>query len=583
MTGDQASRSASEPRGCLALERTGGGRWFSSLLLSLLCVAAPAGASRAETVSPHDSLSEPCASCHTESTWNELREPLQFDHSVTGFALRFGHAGAQCADCHGSLVFSRVGTACADCHEDPHAGNLGQRCETCHAPKGWENRRTIFDLHSATLFPLTGAHQSADCFACHRDEPSLSFASTPTDCFACHREDYLATRQPDHPRSGFSTRCAGCHSTNSWQGAQFGFGPDFDHDIFFPITGAHRGLDCESCHANGFAGTPTTCIGCHQADYDATVDPNHATAGFPTDCESCHDTQSWLGATFDHDQFFALTGAHRGASCESCHADGLYAGTPTDCVACHRQEYDATTEPQHASAGFSTNCQSCHDTSTWEGAVFNHDTVFALTGAHRATDCEACHINDTFAGTPRDCYACHTNDYNGTTDPNHRAAGFPTACEECHDTTNWNNARFDHDQFFRLDGAHARVSCDSCHADGFAGTPTNCFACHATDYEQTTDPNHRAAGFPTTCEDCHDTSDWENADFDHDKFFPISRGPHSRIACAECHVVPNNFQAFECIECHEHNRNDMNDEHDDVAGYIWESLACYSCHPDGRE
>jgi hypothetical protein len=26
----------------------------------------------------------------------------------------------------------------------------------------------------------------------------------------------------------------------------------------------------------------------------------------------------------------------------------------------------------------------------------------------------------------------------------------------------------------------------------------------------------------------------------------------------------------------------MNNEHDDVGGYVYESQACYSCHPDGR-
>ena len=27
----------------------------------------------------------------------------------------------------------------------------------------------------------------------------------------------------------------------------------------------------------------------------------------------------------------------------------------------------------------------------------------------------------------------------------------------------------------------------------------------------------------------------------------------------------------------------MDDEHDGVTGYVYESGACYACHPDGRE
>jgi hypothetical protein len=27
----------------------------------------------------------------------------------------------------------------------------------------------------------------------------------------------------------------------------------------------------------------------------------------------------------------------------------------------------------------------------------------------------------------------------------------------------------------------------------------------------------------------------------------------------------------------------MDDEHDDVGGYVYESTACYTCHPDGEE
>ena len=64
----------------------------------------------------------------------------------------------------------------------------------------------------------------------------------------------------------------------------------------------------------------------------------------------------------------------------------MFAGTPSDCAGCHLGEFQATTEPAHAAAGFSQDCQTCHNVNSWDGATFAH-TAFALTGAHTMADC----------------------------------------------------------------------------------------------------------------------------------------------------------------------------------------------------
>jgi len=688
-------------------------------------VASPAAAQSADN--PHGPLEVSCGECHSVESWTSLREPVIFDHSMTGFPLELGHRAISCLTCHGDLVFSFVATACADCHEDPHEGDLGAGCELCHAPAAWNNRSEIADRHASTLLPLTGAHANADCASCHRLEPPFEFAGTPTDCVVCHGIDYQETTRPNHIQVDFSTNCRVCHGTRTWTEAHLEGGPLFDHSAFFPLVdahaiasceachqtgqfsntpndcfschqadfegttrpdhlaagfptacetchterqwegatfdhdalfrliGAHRTASCESCHQNGqYQGTPRDCASCHQADYNATADPNHRAVGFPTTCKSCHGTSQWEGATFDHDALFRLTGAHRMASCESCHQNGQYQGTPRDCFSCHAADYNATLDPNHLAAGFPTTCEACHGTNQWEGATFDHDTFFQLTGAHRMASCESCHQNGQYQGTPRDCFSCHVADYNATLDPNHLAAGFPTTCEACHGTNQWEGATFDHDTFFQLTGAHRNAPCESCHQNGlYQGTPRDCFSCHATEYNATLDPNHLAAGFPTTCEACHGTNQWEGATFDHDTFFQltgahrtasceschqngqyqgtprdcfschaaeynatddpnhlaagfpttceachgtnrwddatfnhtfdIDRGAHGGLACSECHVVPGNLQVFECILCHEHRQSETNDEHSDVPGYVWDSLACYSCHPTGRD
>src|SRR5664279_5261086 len=69
-------------------------------------------------------------------------------------------------------------------------------------------------------------------------------------------------------------------------------------------------------------------------------------------------------------------------------------------------------------------------------ASFDHSkTKFPLTGNHATLPCVACHVNGNFTSLQTTCVSCHLNDYNGTTDPNHKAAGFPTDCQVCHSTS----------------------------------------------------------------------------------------------------------------------------------------------------
>jgi hypothetical protein len=170
-------------------------------------------------------------------------------------------------------------------------------------------------------------------------------------------------------------------------------------------------------------------------------------------------------------------------------------------------------------------------------------------------------------------------DYNATTDPNHRQAGFPLDCESCHgDAANsWSGAGFNHDRFFPLEGAHRSLDCQECHSSGY-NLPRDCFGCHATDYQGARNPDHVAAGFPSDCELCHFSNHtrWSQANFNHR--FPLN-GPHNRD-CNECHVS-GNFRQFSCTVCHE--RGDTSEDHEDVGGFVYDSQACYSCHPDGRE
>ncbi|MDO9173009.1 MAG: hypothetical protein Q7W29_14380, partial [bacterium] len=73
--------------------------------------------------------------------------------------------------------------------------------------------------------------------------------------------------------------------------------------------------------------------------------------------------------------------------------------------------------------------------------------------------------------------------------------------------------------------------------------------------------------------------------WNHDTLFPIYSGRHDNEwnACVDCHVTPTNYAVFECIFCHEHNRTETDQQHQGESGYVYQSAACFQCHPRGSE
>ncbi len=308
-------------------------------------------------------------------------------------------------------------------------------------------------FHDKTTFRLDGRHAAVACESCHLKGV---YKGTPNQCVDCH----WVRRQDDRFRLQLGSQCEQCHTTTAWTAVRF----DHGATTGMALNGAHRQLSCQSCHKNdNLRSADSACMSCHQKDYQATRSPNHVASGFPTTCEACHrasDT-SFNEGRFDHQASFPLVGPHASLTCATCHANSVFKGTPRDCVGCHRTDYDRTTTPAHAAAGFSTTCETCHrpTDSSFRGAVFNHATVFQLVGTHAQQVCATCHVNNVFKGTPRDCVGCHRTDYDRTTSPAHAAAGFSTNCETCHKPTDssFGGAGFNHASVFPLVG-HARAA-----------------------------------------------------------------------------------------------------------------------------
>jgi len=516
-------------------------------------------------------FSTDCQTCHTTTAWS----PSSFNHNTaTTFPLTGAHIGVTCTQCH-TNGYGAIPTTCVSCHQanfnattNPNhvTANFPTTCETCHTSTAWVP--SSFNHNTSTTFPLQGAHIGLACTQCHTN----GYGAIPTTCVSCHLANYNATTNPNHIAAKFSTDCQTCHNATAWSPSTF----NHSTATTFPLTGAHTGVACATCHTNGYAAIPTTCVSCHLANYNATTNPNHITAKFSTSCETCHSTTAWTPSTFNHSTAttFPLTGAHITVSCVTCHPTG-YTAIPTTCVSCHLANYNATTNPNHITAKFATTCETCHSTTAWVPSTFNHSTAttFPLTGAHISVSCSTCHPTG-YTAIPTTCVSCHLATYNATTNPNHVTAKFPTTCETCHSTTNWTSSTFNHSTSttFPLTGAHIALACAVCHPTNYNAIPTTCVSCHLATYNATTNPNHAAAKFPTTCETCHSTSNWTSSTFNHTSYFPITSGNHN-VSCTTCHTNAANYAVFSCVTsaCH-------GNAHHQNQG----SAGCYSCHPTGR-
>jgi hypothetical protein len=149
-----------------------------------------------------------CGNCHTPGSWSRWR----FDHAKQAhWALTGSHAALKCESCHAVRGASlSLPTACESCHKDRyHQGRLGAvaKCGSCHDASRWSHWR--FDHGHATGYPLTGAHATLKCGACH-SRPNPPNLKLPTQCVECHRRD-------DPHLSSFGPTCERCHTTSNWR------------------------------------------------------------------------------------------------------------------------------------------------------------------------------------------------------------------------------------------------------------------------------------------------------------------------------------------------------------------------------
>lgn len=344
-------------------------------------------------------------------------------------------------------------------------------------------------------------------------------------------------------------KCETCHTSDNSKVP--GKESTFNHSgTKFPLTGAHNGLKCVSCHKDlKFKGTSSECVSCHEDIHNAE---------FGKDCAGCHETSGFTiveDKGFHDRTLFPLNGFHRTVKCSECHnRDGheIWKGTPSQCVSCHYETYLGAKLPDHKSSGFGTDCAKCHSENGFKGS-YNHDnTTFPLTGAHSAVKCSECHGGNVYTNIDSNCKSCHIDDYNNSDSPNHIAAGFPSSCENCHNTNTWVPSSFDHASTgFTLTGGHSKVSCSECHKnDIYAGIQADCISCHQNDFVKTSNPAHSLSNSIPQCETCHSDVSWSQTNYQHTATFALT-GAHQTIDCNTCHGQDfTKKPSSKCYDCH---------------------------------
>jgi len=528
-----------------------------------------------------------CFECHSDHHGRKFDmvrfDEKQFEHGLTGYVLEGSHEVVDCRKCHvpdniedktlkkREMTFLGLDQKCLSCHEDYHQETLSSNdCVSCHNMKSF-SPATEFD-HDDTEFRLAGQHKVLDCAECHekgqrKGKEFQEFNLTEfNDCKSCHEDPH---------RERFSGNCAQCHSEESF--SALSAKGKFDHNVTgFTLKGSHNAIDCFSCHTK--TSNPTTvfkdrkateennCAACHQDAHENK---------FGNDCAKCHTEQSFISMKrmdfFDHTLTdYTLEGKHLEVDCKKCHKKRFSA--PIDYSACNKCHKDYHLG-EFIKNDTPADCIECHTVANgFDYSLFSIEqhqiTAFPLKGAHNATPCYACHVDEkedrwTFRNLGSSCVECHNDLHKGYISEKY----YPEQdCVNCHSNDAWSGIEFDHNLTgWPLDGKHIEVNCRDCHFDvsdssedliqSFSALENKCATCHDNIHEEVF-----AINGETDCVRCHVTANWFPEKFDHNTTaFPLE-GKHAEISCSDCHItsisegkskINYKIGKFECIDCHQ--------------------------------
>jgi len=442
------------------------------------------------------------------------------------------------------------------------------------------------------------AEFESECRRCHLPLKTTQDAL----CLACHDEIGLqissGARTHGHIRQ--VGQCAACHSDHKG----YDFDPTrsayayFDHSATAFSLAWHqvgydtRPIDCFACHSDGtaFSTTLEGCVSCHATEDFEFIKRHSADFGFG--CLLCHDGSDPTSG-FDHQATsFPLDGKHVQTACTACHtqvrsaveqaSEGenilqVFRQSPSECTACHQ-------EPALHAEVFPANCESCHATLAWSpatlaGRAFDHTAQAGFSLAQHRADfsgqaisCRACHPADINAFEVSQCIACHEQEEANPGFMAEHQAQYGSACLDCHDGEDRMRG-FRHEDRFPLQGRHAEIACQDCHAgQRYVNTPGECAGCHA-------EPAVHAGFFGLKCQYCHGVDAWSPARLNVHSF-PVRHGDQDGSDCKACHQ--ERYTAYTCYACHQHQPEPIQESHRRVGVTVEALPACADCHPSGE-
>lgn len=304
-----------------------------------------------------------------------------------------------------------------------------------------------------------------------------------------------------------------CHkgSDDKWSMGQRGVDVAYHEKFGFKLEGAHAKVECAKCHlpeletyaerfpdpaSPGYNRNADQCSSCHKDPHDGQFKEQYPS------CAQCHTVQRFKPSTMgpaEHPDSYPLQNGHLAVACNQCHvvqedtAVRQFKGTTKSCKECHANPHGDQFDQEIARNG----CTACHlsDFSTFRIREYKHQNMrsFFEGKGHARAACIQCHAEPSGKGgivqyrnTPKDCASCHADVHRGQ----FRYLG-QTDCERCHGSFDqWTAGRFNHDRDsqFKLDKAHAKVDCASCHhpvtqPDGesvvqYRPLTTRCEDCH---------------------------------------------------------------------------------------------------------
>jgi hypothetical protein len=535
--------------------------------------ASPGPLTQAHAAVPELAGAAGCEVCHASAAGGALSGGCTSCHTAIGEQL------AASSGFHGALTGVKP-TDCGRCHVEHH-GDEAQLVDARAFQLAGVPDRARFD-HAFTQFTLSGAHAQLECARCHAnadaerlEKGQARFVGASQRCASCHADPH---------RGQFDSDCASCHGQSSFTELT-----GFQHTEAFPLSGNHAGLACASCHVAGsphaievvgaasYAEPPRACAACHASPHateflaqvaaDARLEVGNS-------CASCHAAldgsfapgAARMDAAAHAATGFELRGAHASLACASCHSGDSagfterFRGRPQACASCHD-------DPHGGQFGRETNCASCHGAQSWKPSLVDAaaHTSFPLRGAHATASCEACHAASpsgarVFRGAELSCEACHVDVHERRFErqlalvaSEARAAG--GSCGLCHEPTRFaqvDAARFEHAHWtgFELVGAHAALSCETCHpraatADEHgrsfgrvqrtgAAELTHCANCHADVHRGAFDALGVRGDFCASCHTAHGFAAGR-ATFDHATSGFALEGAHQTASCEACH------------------------------------------------